>query len=43
MNWYVIMAYSGYELKVKAAIEENRAILKDAKKEVRREYYRDDN
>ena len=22
MNWYVIMAYSGYELKVKAAIEE---------------------
>ena len=28
---------------VKAAIEENRAILKDAKKEVTREYYRDDN
>ena len=22
MNWYVIMAYSGYELKVKAALEE---------------------
>ena len=28
---------------VKAAIEENRAILKDAKKEVTRDYYRDDN
>jgi len=28
---------------VKRAIEENRAILKDAKKEVRRDYYRDDN
>jgi putative FmdB family regulatory protein len=28
---------------VKAAIEENRAILKEAKEEVKREYYRDDN
>ena len=28
---------------VNRAIEENRAILKDAKKEVRKEYYRDDN
>lgn len=26
MNWYVIMAYSGYELKVKAAIEERIAL-----------------
>ena len=31
MNWYVIMAYSGYELKVKAALEERIALagLKD--------------
>ncbi len=28
---------------VKRAIEENRAILKDAKKEISKEYYRDDN
>ena len=28
---------------VKSAIEENRAILKEAKKEIKREYYRDDN
>ena len=26
MNWYVIMAYSGFELKVKAAIEERIAL-----------------
>ena len=31
MNWYVIMAYSGYEIKVKAALEERIALagLKD--------------
>tara|TARA_R110000824_G_scaffold125567_4_gene284744 strand:- start:158 stop:421 length:264 start_codon:yes stop_codon:yes gene_type:complete len=28
---------------VKASIEENRAILKDAREEVRKEFYRDDN
>jgi transcription termination/antitermination protein NusG len=46
VNWYVIMAYSGYELKVKAAIEERIALagLQDqlksgAKKKTERKFF----